>query len=382
MEDRHLWDLVSKKASGEATEKELEELARLLQDKPDIQYLLEMMDNYWSLPGKQSDEEAIRESLERHKQRLGQYQISCGSRELLPFANNKLWMRSSRAGIPHRILLIAACFALLIMTGVWAAYHWLPSTSSDMNVVVTKAGSKTRLVLPDSTLVWLNAGSKLTYPNDFKHAPVRAVDLCGEAFFEVKHDEDHPFIIHTKYLDIRDIGTAFDVKAYPQDGVTEATLIRGVIEVALRKYPAEKLVLKPNEKIAYYSNDANNKLKKYTARGSAGVEKKSVHPAVNINVPLKIEKIIPVINPAGDSLVSETAWVNNQLVFRSEKFEDLAVRLERWYDVKINIQNGEVSDYTFTGIFQGETIEQALKELQMIRPFHFTMDKNNIEISR
>lgn len=382
MEDRYLWELVSKKASGEATEKECGELERLLQDKPDIRYLLEMMDNYWSLPDNRTNEAQARESLERHRQRLAQRMAPLSIKASGLPGEHHLWVRNNKVRISRGALLVAAGFALLIMAGVWAAYHGFSSVPRDMNVVTTKAGSKTKLALPDGTLVWLNAGSKLTYPNDFKHAAVRTVELSGEAFFEVKHDADHPFIIHTKFLDIRDMGTAFDVRAYPQDGVTEATLVQGVIEVALRKDPAEKLTLKPNEKITYYSNGINGRLKKQAVPNDKNNGNKNTFSRPEADNPLKAEKVIPVVDMAGDSLVSETAWVNNQLVFRSEKFADLAVRLERWYDVKIDIQNEEVGNYTFTGIFQGETIEQALKELQMIRPFHVTINKNKIEIRR
>src|SRR5699024_2281168 len=123
----------------------------------------------------------------------------------------------------------------------------------NLNTVTTKAGSKTKIMLPDGTKVWLNADSKLTYPNDFQHIPKREVTLVGEAYFKVKHDAEHPFVIHTKGLTVRDIGTEFNLKAYPDDENSSLSLIEGSVSVSLINDKDKDLILKPGEKVVYHT---------------------------------------------------------------------------------------------------------------------------------
>ena len=97
-------------------------------------------------------------------------------------------------------------------------------------------------------MAWLNADSKLTYDENFR-GDYREVSLEGEAFFDVVKDKTRPFIIHTKTLDIRVLGTAFNVSAYESEKNTETALFRGSVEVTLHNNPEKKIVLKPNEKL-------------------------------------------------------------------------------------------------------------------------------------
>ena len=95
--------------------------------------------------------------------------------------------------------------------------------------LLSTKGSRSRSLLPDGTTVWLNAGSKLYYENDFNGT--REVRLEGEAFFDVVKQTDRPFIVHTSGIDIKVLGTAFNVKSYPEDKTVETTLYRGLVQV-------------------------------------------------------------------------------------------------------------------------------------------------------
>jgi len=130
----------------------------------------------------------------------------------------------------------------------------------------------------------------------------------------------------------------------------------------------------------YYTSKADLTLQKDKSSAAKPVRKAlPVLPGVSR---LEVTEIKPVISPSGDSIVTEVAWMHDQLVFDGEKFEALARRLGRWYNVQIRINDKQVENYTFSGIFEGETIEQALKELQMIRPFHFVINRDKVEISK
>src|SRR5699024_2507131 len=157
-------------------------------------------------------------------------------------------------------------------------------------------------------------------------------------------------------------------------------LVSGSIKVSLRKTPDRSFVLKPKEKIIYIASEDGVSLnggekKKIKAPDSTSFPEKSKDQKVEVT------HLNNILSPSGDSIVAETAWINNKLVFDGEKFSALAKRMNRWYDVQLNILDENVADYRFTGIFDGETLEQALKELQMIRPFNFEINKDSITIS-
>jgi ferric-dicitrate binding protein FerR (iron transport regulator) len=231
------------------------------------------------------------------------------------------------------------------------------------------------LRLEDGTIITLNAGTTLKYPPHF-NGKIREVFLEGEAFFKVIHDQEHPFVIHTKDFDVHDLGTEFNVRAYSQDKSAEATLIQGAIEVVLKDDPDSRISLKPLEKIIFYKE-------KHMLEKSSGDSGTALENSVKARTEAAIHfKVTPVAPRPADSLIEETAWTKNEFVFKSEVFEDLALRLERWYGVNISFEAGDIKQYRFTGTFTNETVEQALSELQMIRPFHFTISNNKVIITR
>lgn len=366
--DSRLWQLLGKLTSGEANKQEQEELDELLKGKgSSIQYMMSVLDHYWGSVGKAP--EALNSATGYIQKFEGSRIRKLRKKYLLPAVVRRHTRR-------RREFWFAAL--ILVLLGGWLSWHTFISPDNEMNIVSTRNGSKTKVALPDGTQVWLNSDSKLTYPNDFQHINNREVTLSGEAFFKVQHDADRPFIIHTRYLDIKDIGTSFNVKAYPEDEESEATLVSGIIEVTLHNDQSKSYVLKPKEKVVYhaYGNDFSFKAnsKKELAHAEP-ISKALIKPNVEIS------RIKSVLAPSGDSIVAETAWMNNQLVFDAEKFSSLAKIMGRWYNVDFEIKDKNIADYSFTGVFEGETLEQALDELQMIRPFQYRISKDHVIIN-
>jgi ferric-dicitrate binding protein FerR (iron transport regulator) len=365
-----IWALMGKKTAGEINENELLELNKLLNEEGQgIHYMTNVMEHYWESVNAAPENAGLLERSEQNKRKVIEGLVTRDYLQRIPLIGairrRKLWLS-------------AAAVVILIITG-GILYRTFNVPGTEMNIVATKNGSKTKITLPDGTQVWLNADSKLTYPNDFQHISTRQVTLSGEAFFEVIHDGNHPFVIHTRYLNIEDLGTSFNVRAYPNDGETEATLINGSITVSLRNDPGKNLLLKPGEKVLYYASDRKMSLLKDEDPDKIQ-ENKNIH-SLKCAPKLEVTHIKPLVVSAGDTVVAETAWMKNQLVFSSQKFSQLAHRLSRWYNVQVVIRDKRVENYTFTGIFEGETIEQALKELQMIRPFSFDIIKDKVIIN-
>jgi ferric-dicitrate binding protein FerR (iron transport regulator) len=235
--------------------------------------------------------------------------------------------------------------------------------------VATKYGARTFIVLPDSSKCWLNAGSKVQYANGFAGGK-RELTLYGEAFFDVRHDVAHPFIIHAGKLDVKVLGTSLNVKAYPGDSLVETTLIKGKVEIDFAGDPFSKIVLRPSEKVVIHTSPADMAAR--TGIASHGV------PAVT-PIPLKFTRQELVPDPK-DGTLEETSWVENKLVFRKEAFSRLAMKLERWYDVKIRFEDEKYLKDTFTGAFKDQRIEEVMQALQISSAFHYRISGDSIRI--
>lgn len=237
-----------------------------------------------------------------------------------------------------------------------------------VNEVIAEKGNRSTIILPDGSKVWLNADSRLTYREAFNNR-VREVELEGEAFFDVAKDSVRPFIVHTSGIDVRVLGTAFNVKSYPGDATIEATLIRGMIEVIQKNDPsAPKFILHPHEKLVF-----NKEISSHPQTAGTLTKKKTYTTEQNI-------AIAALPGNKADSLMSETAWRYNKLIFDGDSFRQLADKMERWYNVKINILDEKLLRYRFKGIFENETIEQALLALQLTNNFQYKIDKHEVEI--
>jgi ferric-dicitrate binding protein FerR (iron transport regulator) len=243
---------------------------------------------------------------------------------------------------------------------------------AEKSEVSTKYGSKTKLVLPDGTQVWLNSGTKLSYTKAYGNR-LREVSLSGEAYFDVVKNPERPFVIHTSKINIKVLGTAFNVKSYPGEKKTETSLVRGSIEVTFNSRPSEKIILKPNEKLIVSNEEEPEPVKP---------AKNNLIPNIVVHQQEPIIAISHLTYEPKDSTVIETSWMENKLIFRSESFEDLALRMERWYGISIRFGDEAVKKKKLNGTFENENIEQALQALQLIVPFKYIINKKEILIQR
>jgi ferric-dicitrate binding protein FerR (iron transport regulator) len=368
MSQEKFWVLFSKKLSGEASADELTDLQDLVQQHPEWQYSIQNLEDLWKhKPANDYMQEEDAYLLHLH--RMNELNV--------PFGDDPAGDRVPTIGNNKRKWYWAAAAALVLTAGLLFWNRTSKGENSDkeaiaanVNEVSTRPGSKSMVKLPDGSVVWLNAGSKISYNKDFGKE-IREVYLTGEGFFDVTKNKEKPFIIHTSSINIKVLGTAFNVKAYPEDKQTETSLIRGSIEVTIKNRPNDKIILSPSEKLIVENNEA---LQKETAKTpSVKAVPVSVAPLVSINK-LKYSAV--------DSTVAETQWINNKLVFRDESFADLAVKMERWYDVSIEINDPVLKQARLNGIFEKETIIQALEALRISMPFKYDQNGNNIIIHR
>jgi transmembrane sensor len=242
--------------------------------------------------------------------------------------------------------------------------------AEQISSVITKYGNKTKVSLPDGSQVWLNAGSRLDYNNSNFNQTLREVNLSGEAYFDITHKEGKPFIVRSGNMRIRVLGTKFNVKAYPEEQNIETSLIKGSVEITIKERPDDKYILRPNEKLIVSNEGSTQKI--------AAINQTKLTTSTKENTDIvALKKVDYSVN---ENLVIETAWVENKLVFRSEKFSELAKKMERWYDIQIRFRDTVKAEYRYTGIFTTETIQQALQAMQVVHSFQFVKNDNIIYI--
>jgi len=371
----HIWILIARKLSGEASVEELQELEQLLRLDPYVNYSKEILHDFWLIqPG--YDNQYAENKYRKLVQQIKNLGIDEGKfTEDDHFINNgelgktgnkrKKWLFSLSL---VAVLLMTAGFFFFYSAGV------SPKEGAEFNAkneITTKSGSKTNLVLPDGTKVWLNASSELTYEKTYGNK-LREVTLSGEAYFDVVKNKEKPFVIHTAKMDIKVLGTVFNVKCYPGEKTTETSLVRGSIEVTL-KDRLQKIMLKPNEKLIINNTEETAEKEESKKTPLKVVASKAVIEKPIIS--LTHVTLLPV-----DNTIIETAWVQNRLVFSSETFEEVVLKMERWYNVKIFIIDESLKEERLTGNFEKETIAGALNALKLTTKFSYNIVNNNIQI--
>ncbi len=206
-------------------------------------------------------------------------------------------------------------------------------------------GKLFQLALSDGTKVWLNAASKLKFPQQFKTSEKnRTVYLEGEAFFDVTTNKKQPFIVKTGAIDVQVLGTQFNVSSYPEDAAVKTTLVEGSVAVNDANNDNIKLELTPNHQAIYTKS---NKI----------LKQKQVNTALF------------------------TSWMYRKIILQNESFTEVCKRIERTYDVEIESMNDKLNNTRFTGEFDIENVSQILNVFSETIEFTYTIKDKKIRIN-
>ena len=246
-----------------------------------------------------------------------------------------------------RWLSYAAVVVLLMALGVTTSLLLDRENHSEMayNTLFTPAGQRAQLVLQDGTEVWLNAKSKLTYPSEFKGKERRVV-VEGEAFFRVAKDAKRPFIVTTKEVDLKVLGTQFNLYSYPETDYVQTSLLEGSVYVSMKDSPNKGVYLKPNQQV--------------TVKGGT----------------MKVEPIAEK---------DHFLWIDGIYAFEHEPLISILKKLELYYDVKIIVEDPSIFNDTYTGKFrQRDSLDDVFRILQQIREFKISKntERNIITLSK
>lgn len=249
----------------------------------------------------------------------------------------------------RRILKIyqkVAAFLLIPIIGFgilyWVSQH--NQSVSQYTETIAPRGQKSQIVLADGTRVWLNSDTKIKYPGNFSKKQ-RDVYLDGEAFFEVSKNPHQPFVVHTSGVNVKVLGTKFNVKAYADENQIETSLFEGKVNLLLNDpTSAQQLVkeVKPGQSFAYSKTDHQLVANKF--------------PQDEIN-----------------------GWKKNQLIFKDDTFGNLVRKLERWYDVKVVYDEEKFNDRRLTvELYEGERLERLMNIISLALSVDYKYEKGEI----
>ncbi|AWK03322.1 iron dicitrate transport regulator FecR [Flavobacterium crocinum] len=205
-------------------------------------------------------------------------------------------------------------------------------------------GKTFKIKLSDGTSVNMNAGSSLKYPVQFIKGHNREVVLEGEAFFDVAKDKAHPFIVKTRGVDVKVLGTKFNVSSYKEDQDINTVLVEG--SVSLSDKNNKKAILEPSEKGSWNKEETEIAVEKVDTR-------------------------------------FYTEWINGEIVFRKTAFKDIVIKLERTYNVKIENNREDILDKKFNASFNKniESIDKVLETMSKIMGFTYKKEGELIKIN-
>lgn len=249
----------------------------------------------------------------------------------------RIGLRVPAVAAAATIIVMLGLFGLLFNRGAHDEMVYLES--------VTPFGVKTKFRLSDSTWVYLNAGTTLEYPAQFK-GKTREVFLKGEAYFEVSKDADHPFIVKTSNIAIQVLGTHFNVKSFPEENLFEATLLEGSVKLCPGNTAknTKPVTLQPNQKAWYCESTGEIEIQEVNAK-------------------------------------LEVSWKDGKFYFDNQRLHLILTNLERNYNVPIRICSPELHDEVYSGLFdKNRTVYQTLDIMKLHNDFYYQTRNDTILI--
>ena len=232
-------------------------------------------------------------------------------------------------------------FILPLLTAAGVYFYMSRNLSGAPLIVTVERGQKANITLPDGSKVWLNSESKLTYSPNF-NVKSRELQLDGEAYFEVAHNPDKPFIVSCNDISVEALGTAFGVKAYSEDNMISSILMRGKVRVTT---PDGEAVLLPNDRISYDKTTRKKNLSSVT------------------------------------NATDFTGWIHNELRFENESLGDIAKTIERIYNVEVKFASENLKKQRYTGTINNNSLENVLNIISLTSPVAFQINNQQVTLS-
>ncbi|MDO8930615.1 MAG: DUF4974 domain-containing protein [Bacteroidota bacterium] len=320
------WEAISAKLKNDADEGQIKQIQDWLDLSAEHPPILSEIVNTWSIT----------------KNKTGFYQpdMTINWQKLMKRINYQPKQKAIQ-NIYFRWAAAAAILALVFLAGIGLGDGFnTTQTAISYTKIIAPEGNKTQVVLPDSTYVWLNSGAELQYPSDYS-AENRQVQMKGECFFDVVKDPDHPFVVSGSKFKVKVYGTRFNVNEHNAKNMADVTLVSGKVQVLNFQ---DKLIseLKPGQQLVFSDG------KYYLQRA--------------------------------ENMEALTAWLNNMLIFDNQPFEDVVHYLEKWYGVKIKLDQNLYYRHNYTFKVKTESLREVLELISVITPIQYHIEGEQVTI--
>lgn len=331
MDKDDIWSQITRKIAGEETAKDAEGVDQWLRRKPANKHIYDRLSEVWNF------------------------------REISRNNDNSLWdsVRRRIAVYDNRprpifytttLFKVAAVLILVLLSNILVYTYRVDLRQNEIayQEIVVPRGNRMKIVLPDSSTVWLNNGTKLRYASNFSNGH-REVELSGEAYFDIQHDTRHPFIVKVGEQKIRVFGTRFSVNAYPEDHIIETSLIEGSVAFeSNRKIDGHsQFMLEPGNSLFY--NKQNNSISTQKIQSSY-----------------------------------HQYWENGVYSFKDESFESLSVKINRIFNIEVVFEDHFLKKKTYTGTINiNDNIFILMEAIRRtsVEPIEYKYTKNIIYVS-
>ncbi len=308
---------------------------------------------FWGVAS-DKDKDHVYSSEESHEMLKKEWDKSAGQGGQSQFSKKYIYNQirnqkpsPSKTSQKKRVWVFRAAAMLVLLFAVGSLLYIFSDfefKSSEKEIVyiekTTSRGERKQVILPDNSKIWLNAASSITYPETLGENGERTVELEGEAYFQVEKSEELPFIVKTDQMQVKVLGTSFNVRAYPEDESINTLLVEG--SVRLLNNVEEEKILKPGE-LGVYSKGDNS---------------------IFVDSDIAIE--------------DKLAWKEGKLVFDNEKFVTVARELERWFDVNINIKDELKGKYRYTMTITDENIREVCTLIKETTPVECKIEGSDV----
>ena len=333
--------LITRYLNGNASLSEKKQVESWVKESPLNQYQFNKLKEYW-------EKDTVDPKLINHefqKQNLWNQYLDTSKPNTVPLPNTR------RKGRLAWISIAASITLLLTVTALFSIRERL-FAPQEIEVSIASVekynpnGQKSQTQLPDGSKVWLNSDSKITYPEKFSDS-LRIVQLEGEAFFDVQHDSDRPFIVVADKIQVRVLGTKFNVNAFTTQKEITIALVEGSINVTSDS-TAEGVLVKPSHGVSY--SKQLDVFREFSKQGN----------------PEMFEKAI--------------SWKSGKLVFDGDDLEDFVTEISRWYGVTVRITGVPQNDWRLVGAFENEFLTNVLDAIAYNKGFTYELNEKELTL--
>lgn len=353
MEKDNLYIIIARYLDNSISDEENEELSSWLNEKPENKKRFEMYRKIWNSSAEKdvigdpdhlyplTDWENIENYIRNKESR----------KQAKSFGNETLNRSARRPGKLYSWALKAAVIMIIALGSGYLALQLAPSESSQMSdpvfkEIITKRGERANIQLRDGSKVFLNADSKITIPDSFSSVN-RSVEFDGQAYFEIVTDPEHPFVVKTKEINIKVIGTSFDVKSYTDDERSTVAVNEGKVLVSNTESPQHQVTLEKGW-VGIYSKN-NNELV------SGEIENTDLY----------------------------FGWREGRIIFRNSSIKDFANKIERWYDidVKVDVAPSLIESIRFTSDLKTKSIRDLMDVFRKSTGIQYKIENDTLILS-